>query len=201
MIVKKWMSTPVFYLSPNAPAKDIIDFFHAHNIHRAPVLDGHKIVGIVTERDYFSLKNLHASLLVQDIMKKNVIFTGLYDSIEKAALLMHQQRIGGLPVTEDNRLAGIITRHDVLQALLEMTGALWNIPRLTLVIDDRPGSVREVADMIRQFPARIISIFTTKYQMPPDKRELIMRVDSEQMPRIIETLKSHYGEIMVHENG
>ncbi len=201
MIVKKWMSKPVFYMSPDAPANDIIDFFHSHHIHRAPVLEKDKIVGMITERDYYSVKNLHVSLLVREIMKKNVITTGVYDTIENAALLMHQHRIGGLPVTEGNKLVGIITRHDIMKALLEMTGARWNIPRLTLVIDDRPGSVKEVADVIRHFPAKIVSIFLTKYQMPADKRELILRVDSEQLPRIIEKLKSHFGEIIVHENG
>ena len=95
---------------------------------------------------------------------------------------------------------GIITEHDVFDALIEVTGAKWGVPRLTLVIDDRPGSVKEVADIIRKYPAKILSFLITKYQMPTEKRELIMRVDSEKLPEIIRELEQHYGEVIVHQS-
>ncbi|MEJ2635935.1 MAG: hypothetical protein P8184_11660, partial [Calditrichia bacterium] len=86
------------------------------------------------------------------------------------------------------------------EALLEVTGAKWGVPRLSMVIDDRPGSVKEVADIIRNYPAKILSFLITKYQMPPDKRELILRVDSDQLPQIIADLEKKYGKVIVHES-
>jgi acetoin utilization protein AcuB len=209
MIVKKWMTREVITVSPEEALEHVRQIFKKHKFRRVPVLDNNHLVGIISESDlrsYFLRDNGTAAeqknlkLKAGDIMTGNVITISMYDTIEKAALLMQENKIGGLPVIDGDHLVGIITEHDVFDALIEVTGAKWGVPRLTLVIDDRPGSVKEVADIIRKYPAKILSFLITKYQMPTEKRELIMRVDSEKLPEIIRELEQHYGEVIVHQS-
>jgi acetoin utilization protein AcuB len=209
MIVKKWMIREVITVSPQDTLEHIRQIFKKHKFWRLPVLENNRLVGIISERSLRSYsvrdngsnaeqKNL--KLKAGDIMTSPVITISMYDTIEKAALLMQENKIGGLPVIDAGHLVGIITEHDVFDALIEVTGAKWGVPRLTLVIDDRPGSVKEVADIIRKYPAKILSFLITKYQMPADKRELIMRVDSDKLNEIIRELERHYGEVIVHQS-
>jgi acetoin utilization protein AcuB len=209
MIVKKWMTREVITVSPEETLENIRQIFKKHKFRRVPVLDNNRLVGIISERNlrsYFVKNNgstaeqKNLKLKAGDIMTSPVITISMYDTIEKAALLMQENKIGGLPVIDAGHLVGIITEHDVFDALIEVTGAKWGVPRLTLVIDDRPGSVKEVADIIRKYPAKILSFLITKYQMPADKRELIMRVDSDKLNEIIRELEQHYGEVIVHQS-
>ena len=209
MIVKKWMTREVITVSPKDTLEHIRQIFRKYNFRRVPVMENNQLAGIISERDirsYFMRDNgaiiekNNLTLKAGEIMTRDPITISMYDTIEKAALLMQENKIGGLPVIDDNNLVGIITEHDVFDALIEVTGAKWGVPRLTLVIDDRPGSVKEVADIIRKYPAKILSFLITKYQMPADKRELIMRVDSEKLPEIIRELEQHYGEVIVHQS-
>jgi acetoin utilization protein AcuB len=209
MIVKKWMTREVITVSVEDTLEQITQIFRKHKFRRVPVMENNRLVGIISERDIRSffmrdnggiIKKNNLKLKAGEIMTRNPINISMYDTIEKAALLMQENKIGGLPVIDENNLVGIITEHDVFDALIEVTGAKWGVPRLTLVIDDRPGSVKEVADIIRKYPAKILSFLITKYQMPADKRELIMRVDSEKLPEIIRELEKHYGEVIVHQS-
>ncbi len=213
MIVLKWMTKEVITAGPDTPIHQIYNIFQKNDIHRVPVMSGEKLVGIISDRDVrtalplFSDKVLPENISealkrkkASDVMTREVITIGPLDTIEKAALLMLNHKFGALPVLNNGQLSGIITEHDIFEALLEVTGAKWGVPRLSMVIDDRPGSVKEVADIIRNYPAKILSFLITKYQMPPDKRELILRVDSDQLPQIITDLEKKYGKVIVHES-
>jgi acetoin utilization protein AcuB len=56
---------------------------------------------------------------VKDAMTEDVITVAPATSLSEAARLLRQRKIGGLPVVEDGRLAGMITVTDVLEALTE----------------------------------------------------------------------------------
>ncbi|MEJ2636604.1 MAG: CBS domain-containing protein, partial [Calditrichia bacterium] len=166
MIVLKWMTKEVITVGPDTPIHQIYNIFQKNDIHRVPVMSGEKLVGIVSDRDVrtalplFSDKVLPENISealerkkASDVMTHEVITIGPLDTIEKAALLMLNNKFGALPVLNNGQLSGIITEHDIFEALLEVTGAKWGVPRLSMVIDDRPGSVKEVADIIRNYPA------------------------------------------------
>jgi len=83
------------------------------NIGSLMVLEGKKIVGIVTERDI--MRNVNKlNRKVSDIMSKNVITIDEEDSIDDAASLMSRYKIKRLPVLENGRLVGIITATDLI---------------------------------------------------------------------------------------
>jgi acetoin utilization protein AcuB len=106
-----------------------------HRINQLPVVrDGH-LVGIVTDRD---LRDAYPSVLadplrkqapdphgvkVQSVMTANVLTLAPTDGIVAAASLMRRERVGAVPIVDGKRLVGILTRSDLLEALVAL-GAL-----------------------------------------------------------------------------
>jgi acetoin utilization protein AcuB len=106
-------------------------------IRHLPVLDGgRRLVGIVTDRDLrqvvldprlqerlgAGLSDALEDLAVQDIMTWAVISVRPESEIRDAARLMHQRKIGALPVVKNDRLVGILTESDVIRTFAEVLG-------------------------------------------------------------------------------
>lgn len=129
MLVRHFMTTDLFTLSPEQTCREALAEFKRRRIRRAPVVAGGKLVGIVSERDL--LRVLPGTcgeasttagedgmeVPVRDIMIANMATVGPNDPLAKAADLMLKKRIGGLPVLQDGKLKGIITESDVFKAL------------------------------------------------------------------------------------
>lgn len=93
-----------------------------HNIGAVVVVDESDISGILSERDILRLSadepaNL-SSRSVRDVMTKDVVTGGPDEEIGHVMELMTHHRIRHLPVVEDNRLTGILSIGDVVNALL-----------------------------------------------------------------------------------
>jgi acetoin utilization protein AcuB len=112
-------------------AKHILD---EKSIRHLPVLSGGILIGIITDRDIsrtlpsaaaslklYEISYLLEKLQVQMVMTRDVISVTPETSIEEAAGLLLAHKIGGLPVLQGERLVGIITRGDMLRAILELS--------------------------------------------------------------------------------
>lgn len=101
-----------------------------HLIHHLPVVDGDRLVGIVTLSDLRSVFPLDTPTLsahevrdmlnkisAEDIMTTAVITVTPETAVAEAARLMMEHRVSSLPVVERNRLLGIITEHDMYRAI------------------------------------------------------------------------------------
>lgn len=103
-----------------------------HKVERLPVLDGGRLVGILSERDIalglaqfkdrVSQQHQQAQLsdfLVQEVMRTTVITSHPETPIIDAARLMHDRQIGGLPLTTSGtaRIAGMVTRTDLIRTI------------------------------------------------------------------------------------
>lgn len=129
MLVRRFMTSDVFTLSPDQSCHEALAEFRHRKIRRAPVMDNGQLVGIVSERDLLHiLPGTYAqassqagedtmALPVRHIMRTEVVTLGLNDHLGKAASLMLKHRIGGVPVVHDGALKGIITESDVFKAL------------------------------------------------------------------------------------
>lgn len=121
-------------ISTVAPADRVI---HARRIMvdeqvaRLPVVDQGSLVGIISDMEiafaFAKLKESYAlghqkhqleELLVQNIMKSPVIWTTKTIAISDAALLMLKHDIGALPIVDEDKLIGIITRTDILKTVV-----------------------------------------------------------------------------------
>lgn len=93
------------------------------NIGAVLVIDGEKLSGIFSERDYarkIVLKGLHSDdTLVKDVMTSNVITIKMEDKLEVAMQIMSEKHIRHLPVMEGDTLAGIISINDVVSSIIQ----------------------------------------------------------------------------------
>jgi len=93
------------------------------NISAVFIVDGKRIAGIYTERDYLRKGELEGrqaqSTLVKDVMTRNVYTVTTDTSMEECIALMSRHHIRHLPVVENGQLVGLVSIRDVMQAALE----------------------------------------------------------------------------------
>jgi len=70
--------------------------------------------------------------------------------IEEAVQLMHDNKIGCLPVLEEGKLYGIFTETEALYFLVDIFGIKQKGTRLTIAIDDKPGSILGILEVIKK---------------------------------------------------
>ncbi|MBI4270248.1 MAG: CBS domain-containing protein [Candidatus Rokubacteria bacterium] len=128
--VAQWMTTPAVTVPAAAPVRAAVELMRARRIRHLPVVDdGGRLVGIVTDRDLRQmvfdptvqerLGELGEALkarTVGEVMTWGVLTVRPATGIREAARLMHEQKIGALPVVDDGRVLGMLTEHDVLRA-------------------------------------------------------------------------------------
>jgi CBS domain-containing protein len=86
------------------------------------VMDGGRLAGIISERDYARkvvlLGRTSPNTLVKEIMTSHVAYTHLDQSIEECMAIMTDKRIRHLPVIEDGKLVGIISIGDLVKSII-----------------------------------------------------------------------------------
>ena len=122
--VEKRMSADVTSLELDATATDALTSLREHGIRHLPVVDGVGVVGLVSDRDLRGVlgRALAGSTPVREFMSADVQTIGPDDDIARAARLMAQLKIGGLPVVDHGGLVGMITITDLLQHCAETMG-------------------------------------------------------------------------------
>ncbi len=158
--VKNWMNKKVVTISPEAGLKDAIEIMYHHSIRHLPVVENGKMIGFVTESNLrqYLLTDIMSDLTMSDVMIINPITIDPNASIDSAARLIHEYKIGGLPVLEKRKLVGIITITDILGAFIELLGLLEESTRLDVLIDEKIGSIDDVLKLIRDMGSKIISV-------------------------------------------
>lgn len=131
MQIGQIMTTEVIFLRPNDTMDRVQQIFKTHNIHHIPIIDDDKVVGIISQVDYlkllhgFTLFKTHKSeeynnaimrsLLVKEVMTKQVATISPDDTIDLAAGFFRENLFHALPVVDKNgSLVGIITTFDLL---------------------------------------------------------------------------------------
>lgn len=133
MLVSDWMVAEPVTVTPETKLFEAQKTMRDGGFRRLPVVSQGRLVGIVTDRDLreaapsrattlsvFELNYLLSRLTVKDVMKAPVLTVSPDDPVERAALLMNEHKISGLPVVDGTALVGIITITDLLQAFVTL---------------------------------------------------------------------------------
>jgi len=190
MFVSEWMSRKVFTVSPESSISDALTLMKEKKIKHVPVVKDERLKGIISDRDIkefspskattldvYELHYLLATSKVKDLMKTKIITTTPDTPVEEAAMLMYDREIGSLPVLDDGKLVGIISDRDIFKVLVDITGVRHGGHRVNLIVEDRPGSVREVADIIREHGFNLQSILTSYEGVEPGYRNVVIRAN------------------------
>jgi acetoin utilization protein AcuB len=92
---------------------------------------------------------------------------------------MYDKYIGCLPVLNDGRLTGIISDRDIFRALVDITGVRHGGHRISMTIEDRSGSIKDVADIIRKYDFHLQSILTSYEKVMEGQRKIVIRTKGE----------------------
>ncbi len=104
-------------VSPEDTVQDVLSMVRKTGHLGYPVTKDGKLVGIVTLTDINSVpEENRTKIRVKDVMSRNVITISPDDNLEDALKLLIEYDIGRLPVVEDEKLVGIITRSDIMKA-------------------------------------------------------------------------------------
>ena len=127
------------------------------------------------QTDMYEMHYLLAELKAKNIMTAKPITVKPSDTVEQAALMMLDNKVGGLPVVDAaGKLVGIISDHDVFKALVDITGARRGGLQFAVELPDQPGTARPLFDLLRAHNARILSVLTVSN--PDGNRHLFVRV-------------------------
>jgi acetoin utilization protein AcuB len=173
MKVKRRMQREIYTVQKDDPIESAQTLMSAHNIRHLPVLDGSRLVGMLSERDIRAMLIPHspgggrqgrasfylpADVLVEDAMTRDPIAVAPGSEIEDAARILVDNKIGGLPVVENGTVVGIITETDILWVFCEMMGFLEASCRIDVTVGDEPDGLERVSEIIRRNGGRIISV-------------------------------------------
>jgi len=124
------MSTNLITVSPSATLAEARTLMHNNRIHHIPVLDGDRMVGLVTLTNVLAATDsflrdpqnrIHANeILVKDAMVTDVATVDVHASLRQAALFLEKHKIGCLPVMDDEDLVGIITDTDFVAVAINL---------------------------------------------------------------------------------
>ncbi|KUJ96418.1 MAG: CBS domain containing membrane protein [Desulfonauticus sp. 38_4375] len=191
MLIKDWMTKEVITVTPDTSMLKASKILKEHNIRRLPVIDEQgKLIGIVTDRDIkdaspskattldvHELYYLLSEIKVKDIMTPNPITINVNDTVEKAAITMLKKKIEGMPVVdEDEKVVGIITDTDVFKVLIDITGVYLGGIQMGFTLENKPGTLKAVLEVLKQHNARITSILSSYEKPVPGKRQVFIRI-------------------------
>jgi len=207
MLVKNWMSKNVVTIDENDSMQDAINLLKQHKINMLPVIKKGKLTGILTDRDLkkasasdattldvHELLYLISKIKIKDIMGKKPLTVPFDYTIEETASILLENNISGVPVVDyDKQLVGIITKSDIFKVILSLTGIAKKGIHFGLRVKDIPGSIKEVADIIRNYGARMASILTSYEDVKHGYRNVYLRaygIDRSKFKSLLSDLRN-----------
>jgi len=113
----------VYSISQNETVFEALKLMSEKGIGAVLVMENEKVLGIMSERDYARKVILQGKtsreLTVGEIMSKNVLSADINNSIYECMAIMNSKRVRHLPVVENEKLSGIVSIGDIVNAVIE----------------------------------------------------------------------------------
>ena len=207
MLAKNWMSKDIVTVDENEAMSKATKLMKENSIRMLPVLKRNKLTGVITDRDLkrasasdattlevHELLYLLSNIKVKSIMTKNPITVSPDHTVEEIAEILLENKISGAPVVDDKgKVVGVITQVDIFKVLISLTGIGKRGIQFAFQVEDRPGSIREVTDVIRNHGGRMASILSSYDDVLEGYRKVYIRtydIDHENL----ENLKKEFRE-------
>ncbi|BBB32617.1 acetoin utilization protein AcuB [Thermotomaculum hydrothermale] len=180
MLVKEIMNKSPKLINSNTKLCEAYEIMQKNGIRHLPVIENGKLVGVVTDRDLrlatsrLAKKPFNPEDEVKKVMSSPVQTINANDPVEQAVRIMRELKIGCLPVIEGGEIVGLITVSDILDAMLKLIGINLPSGRLDLRMENRPGQLAKLANLLAEKNINIHSILT--YPENGKRSRLILRV-------------------------
>jgi acetoin utilization protein AcuB len=206
MLVKHWMNKNVVTIGPDESMQDAIYLMREHKVRMLPVLKDGELTGVLSDTD---LKRASASdatgldvhemlylvskIKIKDIMSKSPVTVHENLTVEETAEVLLAEKISGVPVVDSQgNLVGTITKDDLFKVLISLSGLGKKGIQLAFEVEDRPGSIKELTDIIRNYHGRIASILSSYERAQQGYRIVYIRmyeISREILPQLLAELR------------
>jgi acetoin utilization protein AcuB len=191
MLIENWMTKDVVTATPETSMMKASKILKEKGISRLPVVDEKGVLqGIVSDRDIkdaspskattldmHELYYLLSEIKLKDIMTKKVVTIKKGETVDRAAAIMLEHKIGGMPVVdEDNKVVGIVTDSDIFKVLVRITGVLEGGVQMGLRLSNKPGGMVPVLDYLKDHGARLMSLLTSCEPAEVGMRDVYLRI-------------------------
>ncbi len=198
MIIDMCMTRGVETVTPETSLGDAVRRMNARNIRRLVVVKGRAVVGMICRQDVvrafpenlnpFSVASIDALPdlgTVAEFMHSPVITIEADQPIEAAARRMTEHHIGGLPVVQGEKLAGIITESDIFRVFSKLLSGQRGSTRITFDITNKPNALGDLVQLCRDLKLEVSSIITFN---DTARRLAVARVQGTNTDRLINRL-------------
>ncbi|HEX7504208.1 MAG TPA: CBS and ACT domain-containing protein [Syntrophales bacterium] len=203
MFVGRRMTRNVVTVTKDTSVLHARNLLHDKDVNQVPVVDGKKVIGVITDGDIrensaspastlsvHELNYLLSEMKAGDIMTRNPLTVSPETAIEEAAKILNENNIGCLPVVKNNELVGIITTCDMLNVLLEVMGVGTPSSRIELSIPSDMGEICNIAGIVKDLGLSIISMVSTVNRNDAATRLSVLRVNTDDIRELCKTLRN-----------
>jgi acetoin utilization protein AcuB len=190
------MSRPVHTITPATVAADAIGLLRRHRIRHLPIMEGDRVIGIVTDRD---LRGVGPDTPVAAIMSHPVVVVSPRTAIDKVARILFDRRIGCVPVVEDGKLVGILTQTDAVKALVNVVRTQVGGRHADVTVAYRRDAMALAHRALRSLGPYVARLVTAVVDppgpgVPPERVRL--DIETREMVRTMEALRAAGLEIL-----
>lgn len=205
MIVRQIMKKSIITLSAEDTIRLALDTMKQNRIRHIPIVkDDQILVGIITERDVkdaspsifqLELKEDFLDKPIKSIMTTNVITGHPLDFVEELAAIIIENKIGCLPILQENKLVGLLTETDLLDTFVKLTGADQPSSHIEVKVPNKAGMLAEVSSILKKRRVNISSVLVY-----PDSNNqfkiLVFRVQTMNVTMITNDLQAEGYDVL-----
>jgi acetoin utilization protein AcuB len=194
MPVQDFMSKDLITVDEDASIIKASKLMKQNRIRHLPVLRKGRLLGIVsdlelkeatpskaTTLDIHEMYYLLDRIKVKSLMPKQLSTIAPGETVEKAAAVMLNRNISALPVVDhQGALQGIITKGDIFRAFVSISGINQAPLAMGFELEEHPGSVKAVTDLIQAHGGRIASILSNYGEAPESLLRVYIRAQGVQ---------------------
>lgn len=169
MLVGNRMTKNPITITPDEFLSQAREKMAAGGFRFLPVITGGKLIGVITDRDLRAYGGDLARTKINGVMSEKPLTVEPSTTLESAAQLLLTHKIGGLPVTENGGVIGVITTSDMLKAFLDVLGATEEATaRIDFVVDREGHGLTEASAVVSQQRGEILGLGTYRGQWGGD---------------------------------
>ncbi|MBP1044963.1 CBS domain-containing protein [Enterococcus sp. BWM-S5] len=202
MSIRDFMTKNLIVVQPDIKIFDAVDLMKKNDIHRLPVVENERLVGLLTEGtiqaampsqatslSVYEVNYLLNKTTAADIMIKNVQTIDPDSLLEEGIYQMRKNNVGVLPVVDgQNELIGIITNNDIFDAFLKITGYNDGGTRVQLRIpEDHKGILAAIAQLLAENDYSILTVVVNRKEL---ETIIELQIESREADKIRQLLAS-----------
>jgi acetoin utilization protein AcuB len=206
MLVGRRMTKDPKTVSPEDTLTRAADIMRESRVNHLPVVEGGRLVGILSDTDLRNASLASGPLTaaeeppggsrrVREVMKTEVWSLTPEDSVEDALLIICRKKFGALPVLTGDRLVGIITKVDLLNAVIDVLNLDDVGLRIEVSLPRTLGRFEELIAALEGLSARVCSCIITP-RKGGDGMVALLRLDTIDGPRVLAALRALRFEVL-----